>query len=325
MARGRKPKDNKPFELDTTAMLFPEHEWDYVDKAVERVKMAWMFHHNMNPDGTPMLLAFSGGKDSICLFFVCKKASDELGIPMEEMFLVQYNVTTVDPPELVQFIRELKKTYPFINLKRPEKNMWKLIEERRIPPTRVARYCCAVLKESSKVVGGYTLTGVRRAESIRRRDRDSFEILGKTKKDKVLLGDNTEERNGTESCMQNNTYVCNPIVDWSDEDVWHFIKGQHLPYCKLYDEGESRIGCIGCPMATTKERERDFARYPKFKEAYIRAFQKMIEAYPNRSDCSWKNGEDAFHWWLYEGENGDGIGQEEQLFEETDNADTERS
>ncbi len=116
--------------------------------------------------------------------------------------------------------------------------------------------------------------------------------------------------------MQKNVYVCNPIIDWSDEDVWHFIKGKNLPYCKLYDEGEGRIGCIGCPMATTREREREFARYPKFKEAYIRAFQKMIEAYPDRSMCSWESGEDASHWWLYEGENGDGKGQEEELFEE---------
>ena len=79
-------------------LLFPEHEWDYVDKAVERVKLAWGFHHMMNPNGEKMLLAFSGGKDSICLFFVCKQAAEELEVPMDTMFHVQYNITCVDPP-----------------------------------------------------------------------------------------------------------------------------------------------------------------------------------------------------------------------------------
>lgn len=104
-------------------LLFPEHEWDYVDRAVERVKIAWGFHHMMNPNGEKMLLAFSGGKDSICLFFVCKQAAEELGVPMETMFHVQYNITNVDPPELVRFIRDvMKKEYPFIELHHPKKN-----------------------------------------------------------------------------------------------------------------------------------------------------------------------------------------------------------
>lgn len=256
MARGRKPKDGRPFETDTTGMLFPEHEWDYVDRSVERVKMAWAFHRNMNPDGKRMLLAFSGGKDSICLFFVCKRASEELGIPMEDMFLVQYNLTTVDPPELVRFIRDvMKKRYPFIVLKHPERTMWRLIEEKRMPPTRIMRYCCAELKETSRIVGGYTLTGVRRAESAKRSKRDSIEIRGKDVRSAVMLGDNVGERGEKEYCIQRNAYTCNPIIDWSDEDVWNFIRHNNLPYCSLYDEGFSRLGCIGCPMAPIRERE----------------------------------------------------------------------
>lgn len=136
-------------------LLFPEHEWDYVDRAIERVKNAWNFHHMMNPNGEKMLLAFSGGKDSICLFFVCKRASEELGIPMEEMFHVQYNITNVDPPELVRFIRDvMKRDYPFIEMHHPKKTMWQLIATKKIPPTRIARYCCSNLKEISRVRGG---------------------------------------------------------------------------------------------------------------------------------------------------------------------------
>lgn len=244
--------------MSEQSLLFPEHEWDYVTVSVERVKVAWEMHHMMNPNGKPMLMAFSGGKDSICLFFVCKQAAEELGIPMEQMFNVQYNITTIDPPELVQFVRQMKRDYPFIKLHHPKKTMWQLIAEKQMPPTRLVRYCCSELKESSNVKGCYSLTGVRRAESVKRASRSAYEALGiKTAKfgaDHILLNDN-EDRRQTEFCMQKNAYVCNPIIDWSDEDVWHFIKGKNLPYCKLYDEGFNRLGCIGCSMASTRERE----------------------------------------------------------------------
>lgn len=244
--------------MDKQPTFFPEYEWDYVTNSVERVKLAWQLHHMMNPDGKKMLMAFSGGKDSICLFFICKQASEELGLKMEDIFHVQYNITCVDPPELVYFIREMKKTYPFIEMHHPKKTMWKLIASKHMPPTRIARYCCENLKESSHVKGGYTFTGVRRAESVKRSKRNAYEALGSKESkfgtDHILLNDN-EDRRASEFCMQKNAYVCNPIIDWSDEDVWHFIKGKNLPYCKLYDEGFKRLGCIGCPMAPTRERE----------------------------------------------------------------------
>ena len=281
MARGRKPKVGyTPFDENPQLSLMPEHDFDFVKTAVERVKMAWRFHHHMNPDGKPMLMAYSGGKDSTCLFFVCKQAAEELGIPMEQMFHIQYNVTNVDPPELYRFIRDvMKKQYPFIEIHHPKKTMWKLIVEKHLPPHRKSRYCCSELKEAHSVKGGYTLTGVRRAESTRRSSRKGFEIRGQQKTDRVLLNDNGVDRRETEFCMQKNAYICNPIIDWSDEDVWHFIKGRNLPYCKLYDEGFKRLGCIGCPLASDKDRARDFERWPGFKKQYIRSFQKMLEWY----------------------------------------------
>lgn len=83
-------------------------------------------------------VAFSGGKDSCVILDLCKRA----GVKYD----AHYNLTTVDPPELVRFI---KKYHPEIweTRNKPEKTMWQLIVERRIPPTRLVRYCCQVLKE----------------------------------------------------------------------------------------------------------------------------------------------------------------------------------
>jgi phosphoadenosine phosphosulfate reductase len=67
----------------------------------------------------------------------------------------------------------------------------------------------------------------------------------------------------------------NPIINWTDSDVWEFIRKYNVPYCELYDRGYTRLGCIGCPMSTKAGEE--LAAYPKIREAYLRAFARMIE------------------------------------------------
>ena len=74
--------------------------------------------------------------------------------------------------------------------------------------------------------------------------------------------------------------MVNPIVDWTDEEVWEYIHKYNLPYCELYDQGYNRIGCIGCPLAGAEKMKKDFARYPKYRDNYIRAFDRMIKAHP---------------------------------------------
>lgn len=273
MARGRRKRIRwTPQDENPQMSLMPEHDFDYVDVAVERVITAWEAHHHMSPDKR-MLLAFSGGKDSVCLYGVCKRAAEKLGIPFYEMFLMQYNVTNVDPPELVRFVRNFpEKVY----MHHPKKTMWQLIMEKHLPPLQGVRYCCKELKEVSQVVGGFSLTGVRHAESPRRALRGGYEVLGNSISERILLNDN-DGRGIIDHCMPKRAHTCNPIIDWSDEDVWRFIRHEGLPYCSLYDEGFNRLGCIGCPMAPKEERERDFRRWPGYERQYIRTFQKMLD------------------------------------------------
>lgn len=62
--------------------------------------------------------------------------------------------------------------------------------------------------------------------------------------------DNDENRRLAEFCYRTQKMLLNPIVDWTDEEVWEFLNEVvHAPHCCLYDEGYTRIGCIGCPMA----------------------------------------------------------------------------
>lgn len=128
--------------------LFPEAENSHVKLAIERVKDAQRFSEHMGMG--KLYVAFSGGKDSVCLYGVCKLASEELGVELLDLFDFHYHVTTVDPPELIWFLRE---HFPFVHRDRPRKTMWQLIATRcNMPPTRLVRYCCYELKEGGEMV-----------------------------------------------------------------------------------------------------------------------------------------------------------------------------
>ena len=152
-----------------------------VEMAIQRLKVF------EPPDG--YYVAFSGGKDSQCVYHLCKMAGVK--------FDAHYAMTSVDPPELIWFIR---KHYPDVEFTRqhyddgkPEHyykdgrpkpiTMWSLIADHTLPPTRKARYCCAALKEpgggylvwSSPACGGLrarteeTPTGLRTCRASQRR------------------------------------------------------------------------------------------------------------------------------------------------------------
>ena len=117
----------------------------------------------------------------------------------------------------------------------------------------------------------------------------------------MLVNDNSDSRRVLEQCVVRSKVLLNPIIDWTDADVWEFIKAEGIPYCSLYDEGFKRLGCIGCPMARKHGREREFARWPKYKGLYLLAFQRMIEARKERgmtNKANWDTPEDVFNWWM---------------------------
>lgn len=102
-------------------------------------------------------------------------------------------------------------------------------------------------------------------------------------------------------CYRDRSVTINPIVDWTTADVWEFLHHYGCDGNPLYQCGEDRIGCVGCPIAGTRQQERDFAKYPKYRANYVRAFQKMLEVRKaeGRVDrCNWSNGESVMRWWL---------------------------
>lgn len=256
-----------------------------IDVAIERLKTF------EPPEG--YYLCFSGGKDSV----VIKALADMAGVKYD----AHYNVTSVDPPELVRFIKD---KHPDVDMDYPrDKNgdvitMWNLIPKKKMPPTRIARYCCESLKEAGGK-GRFAITGVRWAESARRANtRSGLEIDNGKKYREMVDPDNPDNAQMARYCPTKGKHILNPIIDWTTEEVWEFIRSYNIPYCELYDKGYKRLGCIGCPMASNQSEELE--RYPKYKQAYLRAFERMLRTLDDENRRTWKTAEDVMRWWIGE-------------------------
>lgn len=276
---------------------------DLVDTSIERIRLASRLSEQAYKE--PLICNYSGGKDSEVLLDLFLKS----GVRFEAL----HNHTTADAPETVYHIRKrfrelelqgIKATIEPPRYKGEPTSMWKLIPDQLMPPTRTARYCCRVLKER----GGknrFIATGVRWAESVNRQGRGIYETADKRKADAIILNnDNDDKRMLFENCKLKARRVVNPIVDWTDKNIWDYIESEKLPLNPLYGCGYDRVGCIGCPMSG-RDRFRQFARYPKYEEMYKRAFGRMIERRKEKGlevSKAWGNtGDDVFHWWMEDG------------------------
>ena len=232
-------------------------------------------------------LAFSGGKDSQALYHITQLAGVK--------FCGHMNLTSIDPPEVIRFV---KKNYPEVELIKPKKSIFSLAVEKQILPTMRVRWCCAEYKETAGA-GKVTLIGIRKAESARRAKRNEVEISNrkfsgtlegldeyrqelkakrarrKSKKDGVNITNADQEQ--TLGCISGKeSILISPIIHWTEKDVWEFLnKVMEVPHCSLYDEGWHRLGCIGCPMSSAKQKQIENVRYPHVKRNWIKAIKAI--------------------------------------------------
>ena len=106
-----------------------------------------------------------------------------------------YSVASVDPPELVRFIKD---KHPDVEFEYPRYKdgsvvtMWNLIPKKTMPPTRIVRYCCQHLKEHGGG-GRLKVTGVRWAESVRRKKSHSEVTITDKKAQKLVREELSEQ------------------------------------------------------------------------------------------------------------------------------------
>lgn len=232
-------------------------------------------------------LAFSGGKDSQALIHMAQLAGVK--------FDAHFSPTSVDPPELIRFIRQY---YPECKFGKLEKSIYTEFIKRKCLPSMKMRWCCAEFKEKGGE-GRVTLVGVRNSESVKRSKRKEVEVTSRKfsgnldefgewsgkriakmqrRVDKDTQFDQfSEHKEQIVTCVGGkDKIVVSPIIHWDETDVWEFLnKVVSVPHCSLYDGGWTRIGCICCPMASIKSTIRDIKRWPYVKEKWIKAIMEI--------------------------------------------------
>lgn len=275
---------------------------DLEQKSIKRIKLASEL--SLRHYGQPLICTYSGGKDSDVMLELFKRS----GVPFE----VHHSLTTADAPQTVCHVRDVFRELELQGIKcivdkhmQPDGSritMWNLIPRNGVP-TRKQRFCCKFLKESS-TMGRMIATGIRWNESRRRAEREPYEVKGNKKNrvavsdEKMLLSDNNDTRRLFEKCEIKAETIVNPIIEWRNADIWDFINQEHICTNPLYQCGYDRVGCIGCPMAG-KNRWKEFADFPKIKNAYIHAFDRMLGVRKEKgTPTKWKSGYDVFLWWM---------------------------
>lgn len=229
-------------------------------------------------------LAFSGGKDSQALYHIAQMAGVK--------FKAHMSLTSVDPPEVIRFV---KRQYPDVELIKPKMSIYDMALKKHVLPTMRFRWCCAEFKETSGA-GKVTLIGIRKQESVRRSKREEIEISGHKFSGNFDQWSEHEEKMVT--CVGGKDKILvSPILYWTERDVWQFLNEvMKVPHCKLYDEGHKRIGCILCPMASYKQKIHDCKRFPHARHKWIQTIQKLIDGgYINHN---FQDAEFCFNWWI---------------------------
>lgn len=207
---------------------------DLEQTAIERLRMTSDMSLRLYKQ--PLVITYSGGKDSDVLLHLAGAA----GIPYE----VLHSLTTADAPETVWHVRETFRRLELAGVpcdidkhKQPDgtyMTMWRLIPLKLVPPTRIMRYCCAALKETSGR-GRWIATGVRWEESQKRKSRGVMETLHREKSKRlILMNDNDESRMMMENCQLKGTRTINAIIDWQDADIWDYCTAEKISMNPLY-------------------------------------------------------------------------------------------
>lgn len=253
-----------------------------MEHTVELLRKAEPLALKYDPD-RGFYTGFSGGKDSQALFHMMQLTGVK--------FYAYFSPTSIDPPENIRFI---KTHYPEVEFTKISTNIFDVFKDMKILPSMKIRWCCAHFKERGGE-GKVVCTGVRKTESVKRSKRNEIEVSGRKfsghidefedwqekrirKKIKNLNQDQFSEAKENEvRCINGNDKILlNPIIEWSESDVWEFLnKVVEAPHCELYDQGWTRIGCICCPMASIKSTLRDIKRWPHVKEKWIRAIMDV--------------------------------------------------
>lgn len=206
-------------------------------------------------------VAFSGGKDSAVLLDLVKRALPKAS------FVVIFGDTGMEFPDTYKAVEVTKKRcdeegVPFYISKSDfdPHDSWKIFG----PPARVLRWCCSVHKSAPQTLKLREITG--------KNDYVGMDFVGVRKHESVARSEYTYENYGKK---QKGQYSFNAILDWTSAEVWLYIFTHKIYINEAYKKGNSRAGCLFCPMGGNKGDFVQYHSYPDEVSKYIDLIKSM--------------------------------------------------
>ena len=193
-------------------------------------------------------VAFSGGKDSVVALDLVQRA-----LP-HNCFKVLFGDTGMEFPDTYETVEKIKQICAEEKIEllqaksklKPE-NTWQIFG----PPAVTIRWCCSVHKTTPQIMQlrevlqkpdftGMAFTGVRGDESLSRSEYDAISYGGK----------------------HSGQYSCHPILEWNTAELFLYIYENDLTFNGAYKKGNTRAGCLVCPMSQGKHDYMKYKNYP---------------------------------------------------------------
>jgi phosphoadenosine phosphosulfate reductase len=200
------------------------------DSLAVKVEAAFSLLTLIERDYAPACFACSFGvEDMLLVDLICRH------VPEIEIFTLD---TGRLPQETYDVMQKVKERYGRgVKVYFPKTQAVESYVQRNGPngfyaSVELRKECCRIRKvEPLKraLVGKRAwITGVRREQSVTRKDVPLSEWDAEHKLQKF-----------------------NPLIDWTEDDVWDYVRRFELPYNALYDQGYASIGCAPCTRAIT--------------------------------------------------------------------------
>lgn len=255
------------------------------------------FVEHFGVDG--IYISFSGGKDSTVLIHLCRQLYPNLvglysdtGLEFPEIrdFVQTFDNITIVTPKMHH--REMLKKcgYPVVSKEQAEwiyrirsgtssgaiqkafyglnldgtPTRFKLSEQWKYllnAPFNIGSGCCKEMKlkpiaEYVKKTGRVPIMGTTASESALRAQKfmqyGFYNLEGKKAQ-------------------------CTPMSIWTDDDVWEYIHRFNLPYCKIYDMGYDRTGCVFCMFGAHLDKEPN--RFQKLQRTHPDLWRYCMKPY----------------------------------------------
>lgn len=230
----------------------------------ETIKKVYNTYQQYQSKVDVFYVAFSGGKDSVVALDIVQRA-----LP-HNAFMVLFGDTGMEFPDTYRVIEDVEKYCKSneISFYRSCSNLSPIETWNKFgPPAQTMRWCCSVHKTSPQIIllrkimnnphfRGMAFTGVRGDESASRSEYKD-----------VSLGEKVKGQ-----------YSCHPILEWGSAELFTYIYARDLIINEAYKKGNSRAGCLVCPLAASKNMYFKEQSYGKSEtgELTTTTFNKII-------------------------------------------------